>query len=244
MTEAEWLTGTDPRPLLGHIGRRLHAEERVAGRRAQPRALLRHYPRKGRNRKLRLFAVACCRRAWERIPDETCRRAVEVAERFADGQASPQERREVERAVARLCDPRVIDYRYLAYHVIAGLRYSYHMARSAAEVANWVVTGRPGSAGPEALAEYAAQCGLLREVFGNPFRPVAINPACLTWNGGTIPKLAQAAYDQRAFERLPVLADALEEAGCTDPDLLGHCRRPATEHVRGCWALDFLLGRS
>ncbi|HZY87038.1 MAG TPA: hypothetical protein VFE78_19540 [Gemmataceae bacterium] len=205
--------------------------------------MLKHVARKGRGRKLRLFAVACCRRAWERIPDETCRRAVEVAERFADGQASHQERREVERAAAGLCDPRVIDYRYLAYHVIAGMRYSYHMASSVAEVANWVVTGRPGSEGPEALAESAAQCGLLREVFGNPFRPVVLASAWLAWNDGTIPKLAQAIYDERAFERLPVLADALEEAGCTGPDLLGHCRQPA-EHARGCWAVDFLLGKS
>src|SRR5437660_12654087 len=105
MTEAEWLAGTDPNPLLGYVGRTLHAEERVASRRARPGALLKHLPRKGRDRKLRLFAVACCRRAWERIPDETCRRAVEVAERFADGQASQQERRTVEVAVARLCDP-------------------------------------------------------------------------------------------------------------------------------------------
>ncbi len=243
MTEAEWLTGTDPSPLLGYLGGRLHAEERVASRRAKPGALLKHLPRKGRNRKLRLFAVACCRRAWAGIPDETCRRAVEVAERFADGQARYQDRRATEVAVARLCDSRVIDYRYLAYHVIAGQRYSYHMAGMTATVANWVVTGRPGSQGPEALAESAAQCDLLREIFGNPFRPVAIDPACLTRNDGTVPRLAQALYDERAFERLPLLADALEDAGCANEDLLGHCRAPA-EHVRGCWVVDFLLGKS
>jgi hypothetical protein len=219
MTEAEWLSGTHPRPLLRHLGL------------------------KGSGRKLRLFAVACCRRAWAGIHEETCRRAVEVAERFADRQASNQERQELYRAVARLWNPRSIDYRYLACYAVGGRRFTYRMATSSAEIATWVVTDRPGSQGPEALAEPAAQCRLLRDVFGNPFRPVAVAPACLSWNEGTVPKLAQAIYDERAFERLPVLADALEEAGCTDPDLLGHCRRPA-EHVRGCWAVDLLLGKA
>jgi hypothetical protein len=69
-----------------------------------------------------------------------------------------------------------------------------------------------------------------------------VYPVWLCWHGGTIPKLAQAIYDERAFDRLPVLADALEEAGCTDADLLGHLRGPGP-HVRGCWALDLLLGK-
>jgi hypothetical protein len=81
-----------------------------------------------------------------------------------------------------------------------------------------------------------------RCIFGNPFGPVAINPAWLTWNDGTIPKLAQAIYDDRAFDRLPILSDALEESGCSDQDILNHCRQ-LTEHVRGCWALDLVLGK-
>jgi hypothetical protein len=84
---------------------------------------------------------------------------------------------------------------------------------------------------------------LLHDVIGNPFRPApSVDPAWLTWNGGTVPRLAQAIYDERAFDRLPVLADALEDAGCTDADLLGHLRRPWF-HVRGCWAVDLLLGK-
>jgi hypothetical protein len=86
------------------------------------------------------------------------------------------------------------------------------------------------------------QADSVREVFGNPFRPVAVNPAWLAWNGGTVPKLAAAIYDKRAFDRLPVLADALEDAGCSDPDLLGHLREPRP-HARGCWAVDLLLGK-
>ena len=97
--------------------------------------------------------------------------------------------------------------------------------------------------GLDITKERLAQSNLLRDVFGNPFRPVAVEPAWLAWGGGTVRQLAQAIYDERAFERLPVLADALEEAGCTNADVLGHCRQPA-EHVRGCWVVDLLLGRS
>jgi hypothetical protein len=87
-------------------------------------------------------------------------------------------------------------------------------------------------------------------VFGNPFRPVAIDPAWLAWHGGGIPALAQAVYDERELPsghldaaRLAVLADMLEEAGATDPQLLG-LLRSAGPHIRGCVAVDALLGRS
>jgi hypothetical protein len=86
-----------------------------------------------------------------------------------------------------------------------------------------------------------APAALLRDVFGNPFRPLPqVNPAWLAWEGGTVPKVAQATYDERAFDRLPVLADALEDAGCTDADILGHCRISG-DHVRGCWVVDLVL---
>jgi hypothetical protein len=91
-------------------------------------------------------------------------------------------------------------------------------------------------------SEGAAQAILLRDIFGNPFRPVALDPAWLAWNGGTVRKMAEAIYDDRAFDRLPILADALEEAGCTDRDILDHCRWGG-DHVRGCWAIDLLLGK-
>ncbi len=83
---------------------------------------------------------------------------------------------------------------------------------------------------------------LLRDVFGNPFRPVAIPPAWLHWNNGTVPRLAQAIYDERRYQNLPILADALQDAGCTDETILAHCHSP-TSHVRGCWVIDALLGK-
>jgi hypothetical protein len=97
-----------------------------------------------------------------------------------------------------------------------------------------VETGRP---------EAAAQAELVRDVFGNPFRPTpAVDDAWLAWNHGIIDKMARVIYDERAFDRMPVLGDALEEAGCADADILGHCRQ-ASPHTRGCWLIDLLTGK-
>jgi hypothetical protein len=92
---------------------------------------------------------------------------------------------------------------------------------------------------------------LLRDVFGNPFRPPpAVDPARLAWNGGTVGRLAEAAYAERELPsgrlspaRLALVADALEDAGCTDAEILGHLRS-AGPHVRGCWAIDLVLAKS
>jgi hypothetical protein len=81
---------------------------------------------------------------------------------------------------------------------------------------------------------------LAHDIFGNPFRPVTLNPSWLTT---TVHSLASGIYDDRAFDRLPILADALQDAGCDNEDILCHCRQTG-EHVRGCWALDLLLNKS
>jgi hypothetical protein len=83
---------------------------------------------------------------------------------------------------------------------------------------------------------------LLRDLFDNPFCRITLDPAWLTWNDGTIPKLARNIYDDRAFDRLPTLADALEAVGCHDNAILGHCRSEGP-HVRGCWFVDVLLDK-
>jgi hypothetical protein len=90
-------------------------------------------------------------------------------------------------------------------------------------------------------SEELVQCDLLRDIF-KPFASTAVDPAWHSWNGGTIVVLAQFIYDERAFDRLPILADALEESGCANQDVLVHCRHPG-EHVRGCWAIDLILGK-
>lgn len=89
--------------------------------------------------------------------------------------------------------------------------------------------------------ERRAQCTLIRDLFGNPFRPATIEPSYLEWNDGCLVKMARAIYDERKYQDMTILADALEEAGCGNTDLLNHCRQPG-EHARGCWALDLLLG--
>jgi hypothetical protein len=84
---------------------------------------------------------------------------------------------------------------------------------------------------------------LVHEIFGNPFRPAALNASWLRWKDDLVPKMAQLIYRKRCFRNLPILADALEEAGCQDAEILNHCRAPM-EHVRGCWVVDFLLDRT
>jgi hypothetical protein len=110
-------------------------------------------------------------------------------------------------------------------------------------------TGLAADFRAEGPADHRPLVEFLRDIFGNPFRPVTISPAVLAWNAATILRLAQAAYHERHLPegtlddgRLAVLADALEEAGCTNADILGHLRGPGP-HVRGCWAVDSLLGK-
>jgi hypothetical protein len=127
--------------------------------------------------------------------------------------------------------------------------------------AGLAVTASPASDAAEAASgkavlvagdgELPGQAALLRDIFGPLlFRPVPIDPAWLAWNGGAVRKLAEAAYAERSLpagtlecHRLAVLADALEEAGCTEPEILEHCRQQGSLHVRGCWVIDMLLGK-
>jgi hypothetical protein len=204
MTEAEWMTTDDPLSML----------EFLRGRRI------------GRHR--RLFACACCRLIWDRLPSDAWRRAVEVAERFADGEASNEERSTAYR-VAYGCAGGPFTPSAAGFACYADA--SYANARAAAAHVAFL--------DPSLLPRQAA---LLRELFGNPFRRRTINHSWIAWNDSAIRSMAQAIYDERAFDRLPILADALEDAGCDDADILAHCRSGG-EHVRGCWVVDLLLGK-
>lgn len=85
---------------------------------------------------------------------------------------------------------------------------------------------------------------MLRDIFGPlPFRSVTIEPSLLIWNNRAIERLGQVIYEDKAFDRMPILADALEEAGCHDEDILTHCRQQEGHHSRGCWVVDLLLGK-
>jgi hypothetical protein len=95
----------------------------------------------------------------------------------------------------------------------------------------------------ERKVRQAAHADWLRDIFGNPFRAVTIDPGWLAFGDNAVPQIARAIYEERAFARMPILGDALEEAGCNERALLDHCRQPG-EHVHGCWLVDALLGKS
>jgi hypothetical protein len=221
MTEAEWLACTEP-------GRLNFWVVLTAGKRYS-------------NRKSKLFEVACCRQIWHIITDARCRRAIEVVELFADGVASEDDLVMAQSAL-RVRRSRRITVGKLALSVAGGSNIFSRLGADAREVELRHAGLDPDDKTADAAA-MSRQAGLYRDIFGNPFRPVPIDPTWLAWNDGTVPRMALAIYNDRAFDQLPILADALEEAGCTDADILAHCRSEGP-HVRGCWVVDLLLGKS
>jgi hypothetical protein len=216
MTESDWLACANPRTMLYWLG------DRVDRRRAL------------------LFACACERRLWDQ-PD--CDHdKVTAAERYADGQAPAEE------LFAVLEDIGIDGITLESVTEMDPVSWAtYESEDSAGFAANLVISeDKMHTAADERTwqaandAERAVQSDLLRDIFGNPFRPAAVDPAWLTWRDGTVRRLAEVIYAERRFADLPVLADALEEAGCDNPDILNHCR--GGEHVRGCWVVDLLLG--
>jgi hypothetical protein len=208
---------------------------------AEPHALLRHLPNTVNERKLRLFAVACCRRVWPMLVHEESRAAVEFAERYADGAATRDELDAASAAALHLIK---------AHPGYAGGKWSawcaaWHASRDGQMIAHATATNAAQSMAKLAdlegirARERVGQCHLLRCIVGNPYQPVSLDTA---WLSGPAPALARAIYDDRTFDQMPILADALIDIGCTDADVLDHCRGPEA-HARGCWVLDLLLGR-
>jgi hypothetical protein len=190
-----------------------------------------HYPIS--TRKMRLYGCACSRVVWHLLRPSV-RAAVESMEARVDGRIS---RKQLKRAVRRMgVDECPAD----TAARIAVEREPVEAQGSGAE--HWAQAALIYTCNSTEAEANHRLIGLFRDIFGNPFRPVAIDPAWLRWNGGTVVQLAAAIYDERRFQDLPILADALEEAGCTDAHLLDHCRQPG-EHARGCWLLDHLLGK-
>jgi hypothetical protein len=241
VTEAEWLACADPMRLLAALSR-----FRAAG---EP----------GR-RKERLFACACCRRGWARLTDPRSRTAVEAAELFADGLLSA-EGLQAARAAAAEAALAAGEARRASGRAWSHTRDPVETAADAALCACGQAELHPGEVGLIALRtgelyrsgrapSRRQELALVRDIFGNPFRPAPfVSPAWLAWGGGVVADLARAAYEERRLppgrldgHRLLVLADALEEAGCAAAALLEHLRGPGP-HVRGCWVVDLLLGK-
>jgi hypothetical protein len=231
VTEGEWLACSDPETMLDFL-------EGRSG-----------------SRKLRLFACACCRRVWPLLPDERSRRAVETAERYADGLAGEKELEAAGRGAGDAVDQQT----RLSIEAGTGPDGPAVSAAAAAMnatnpefVANDPEGSAPFYAASNALlavtdafpskgpAERAAQCHLLRDIFGNPFHPSVLDTSLLT---PAVVGLALLIYEETAFDRVRDLADVLEGQGCRDADALDHCRGPGP-HVRGCWVVDLVRGKA
>ena len=246
MTEAEWLACADPQPMIEFLGRRAS------------------------DRKVRLFAVACCRRVWASLEHEEFREAVLKAEAFADGLADrdallqahekgraifvtlhdgkdngpgaaltasafPGPKKSIlQRIVDALDDPGWEDEFDKGDRLAPALVTARHAAHAAATlrgVRNVLYTAAT-------LAEHRAQTELVRCLFGNPFRSRPI----VGESTGAARGLAAGIYEERAFDRMPALAESLQATGCANHEILDHCRS-GLEHARGCWVLDLLLGK-
>jgi hypothetical protein len=215
MDETTWLNCTDPQRLLGFL------------------------KGKASNRKLRLFAVACCRRIWHLLPDERTRAAVEVEEQYADGTATEGELEAAANAAVAAASE--IGWPDLAvWPTFPDQEETGYLWEGIGQVVGNTTMAAGGD------AECKPQCILLRDLLGNPFRSFVLDRIWLTPD---VVRLARTAYEERVpptmtldADRLAVLADALEEAGCTDAVILAHLREP-NPHVRGCWAIDLLLGK-
>lgn len=259
MTESEWMASDDPAKML----QLLAGNDMAACRWRQS------MPGNGINRlsdrKARLFAAACCRQVWHLLTDPRSRNAVEVAERFADGEATRDESQKAFFAADKVYIDLVDSGEpgYSTPRLLALSARDTNQAHAKAATDQIILRGdKVGLARPQ-IAH------LLREIVGNPFRAAKVDPAWLTTQ---VVSLAHAAYDLRQPdgtldpECLAVLSDALEEAGCDDEAILRHLRgeiqvyawrewktgaeyklaqwRSLTgPHVRGCWALDLILGK-
>jgi hypothetical protein len=218
MTEAEWAISNEPDSMLFHV------RDRAS------------------QRKLRLFAIACCRHLWRRLGNDRTRDPVMVAERYADGLADQTQLQAASHAVEEIGMEA-----YGAAWIGDTHGWATWQTRGAFEVATarpieirsvWHMAASVWRTGKE-QQEREALSNYLRCLFGNPFEPVALEAAWLT---PAVRGIAFAIYDQQSFDRLLILADALEGAGCLHAGMLAHCRGPGP-HVKGCWVVDLVLER-
>jgi hypothetical protein len=226
MNEAEWLAwATDPELLLKLLPTMFEVS----------------------NRKLRLFAVACCRRAMTttNVRPRT-EPFVDVAERFADGEATITDLQTVGCNPASVEDRRTNSALHHACMNAAEVEFGVVMADCAALNAAWGATHAKtlmpdnGMSEGRLVGEQAVQCSILRDIFGNPFHPISFSPQ---WRTDTTVMLARQMYESRDFSTMPILADALQDAGCDNDDILNHCRDESLPHIRGCWVVDLVLSK-
>jgi hypothetical protein len=222
MTEQEWLTATNPFDLLSHINDKMT------------------------ERKLRLFACSCCRKVWSLLTDERVKRLLLTSELFADGMATSQELESAIRASVEFEQENQDEDLPAAYAVINASTEGYIDAGevcdklSDAFFSQLPVNKESFEANQKEVGRRMAELSVhAHDIFGNPFRPVSFLPE---WRTSTVLALATGIYEEKAFDRMPILADALMDAGCSNEDILSHCRGPGP-HTRGCWCVDLILGK-
>ncbi len=226
MTEAQWCACENARELLRHVRTELKAPATPVGQ-----------------RKLWLFGCAGCRLHWNELTDKRSRAGIEFAERIADGQEEPAKfvkmYLDAEEAANRMFGG--TSEQNAALNVRSLLcRRTADDAADAPGAMNTITTKAAGKHYQLWLDELRILADLLRDIFGNPFRPVAFAPE---WRTDTAIALARTMYETREFSAMPILADALQDAGCDSDDILNHCRDAAQVHVRGCWVCDLVLGK-
>lgn len=218
MTEKQWLKCQDAEELLGCLADQFNLDDVFE---------------ETTSRRLQLFACACVRRIWELLSDE-CRDFFSLVEQNAA--------KKVDRQKMRAAAQRAEQYPGAADTIIFALHYGdYALLGYSAAGLLASTTHQPDTPSHNRArqSEERYQGSLFHDIFANPFRQVKL---ARSWATPTVKRLAKAIYQDRTFDRLPILADALEEAGCTNADVLAHCRGPGP-HVRGCWVLDRLTGR-
>ena len=224
MTALRWRKTTDPQPMLEFLGERAS------------------------DRKLRLFGCACCRRVWHLAKSPKLKQALTLLENFIEGKAKDSDRGRAHSLGGQVLQSNLSDgQQCLGAEVWKAARKTfkrsdyqfYDFGESAAAALGYQAREPYPAFFVAKEAERAEQAKLVREMFGDPFRPVPFDAA---WRTSDVLLLAQGIYTGRAFDRMPILADALQDAGCDSDDLLSHLRDTAAVHVRGCWALDLVLG--
>ena len=217
MTEADWLACENPTYAYYML--------RAVGNRSR--------------RKDRLAAAAGLRHFWAELTAEQ-RRAVTAAERYADGEIRiPELRAAAVRVVRGACGTLPWAVAHVTHRVAAYALWASKLSFLPVVSGSRVYTNPPPPDAPAYAEGGRPVMAIVRCIYGNPFRPATADPSWLT---STVVALARSIYADRAFDRLPILADALEDAGCDAADLLSHCRGDGP-HVRGCWAVDLVLGK-
>jgi hypothetical protein len=229
--------------------------------------MLHHLAVTGSERKLRLFLHACCRRIEHALIDGRSKTLLKELEAYADGQSdydlsdlqslakeasdaveAPlyvdgilRANAESSAACAILCSASSdFGTTHVRGGVLSSLTSAAHYARGVFGGLAYRRTNDSRQAMAAEAAEETVQAALLRDIFGNPFRLVAFDPE---WRTSDVLLLARGIYEERAFERMPILADALQDAGCDSEDILAHCREATQIHARGCWVVDLVLGK-